>query len=92
MLALNKTFDQNLISVIVSSKSIHHSGYALFKKKKKTGPAVPINVSLTSSLVVKMLTVLVNTISNSNAKATHILVAKILAHMPYLMSKVLTIL
>ena len=57
-----------------------------------------------SSLVVKLLTILVNTISNSqvifakkmwvafaNAKATHIFLAKILAYMPYLMIKVLTI-
>ena len=53
--------------------------------------------------MVKMLTVLVGTISNSqvfllkkcvafaNAKATHIFSAKILAYMPYLMIEVLTI-
>ena len=68
------------------------------------GPVVQSVVSLTSSLVVKMLTVLVSTISNSqvffaekmwvafaDAKATHIFSAKILAYMPYLMIKVLTI-
>ena len=69
------------------------------------GPVVQSIVSLTSSLVVKMLTVLVSTISNSqvflqkkisvafaNAKATHIFFsAKILAYMPYLMIKVLTL-
>ena len=73
-------------------------------KKKYQGPVVQSIVSLTSSLVVKMLTVLVSTISNSqlfllkkmcvafaNAKATHIFSAKILAYMPYLMIKVLTI-
>ena len=52
--------------------------------------------------MVKMLTVLVSTISDSqvfllkkmwvaNAKATHIFSAKILAYVPYLMIKVLTI-
>ena len=55
-----------------------------------------------SWLVVKMLTVLVSTIFNSQifllkkmrvafAKATHIFSAKILAYFPYLMIKVLTI-
>ena len=34
-------------------------------KKKKQGPVVQSVVSLTSSLVVKVLAVLVNTISNS---------------------------
>ena len=52
------------------------------------GPVQNI-VSLTSLLVVKMLTVLVSTTSNSqvafeNAKATHIFSAKILTFMPYL--------
>ena len=54
-------------------------------------------VSLTSSLVVKMLTVLVSIISNSqvfllkkwvafaNANATHIFSSNILVYMPYLM-------
>ena len=37
------------------------------KKKKKQGPVVQRVVSLTSSLGVKMLTVLVSTISNSQA-------------------------
>ena len=68
------------------------------------GPVVQSIVSLMSLLVVKMLTVLVSTISNSqlfllkkmwvvfaNAKATHIFSAKILAKKPYLMIKVLTI-
>ena len=69
------------------------------------GPVVQSIVSLTDSLVVKMLTVLVSTISNSqvillkknvssfaNAKATHIFFsAKILAYVPYLIIKVLTI-
>ena len=51
-------------------------------------------VSLTSSLEVKMLTVLVSNspvILLKNAKATHIFFRKILAYMPYLMIKVLTI-
>ena len=69
-----------------------------------TGPVVQSVVSLTSSLVVKMLTVLLSTISNSQvffwkkmwvasafAKATHIFSTKILAYMPYLMIKDLTI-
>ena len=65
------------------------------------GPVVQSIVSLMSLLVVKILTVLVSTISNSqlflqififaNAKATHIFSAKILVNMPYLMIKVLTI-
>ena len=69
-----------------------------------TGPVFQSIVSLTSSLVVKMLTVLVSTISNSylfllkkmwvafaNAKATHIFSAKILVYMSCLMMKVLTV-
>ena len=64
------------------------------------GPVVQRVVSLTSLLMVKMLTVLVSTISNSLvffaekmwfAKATHIFSAKILVYMPYLMNKFLTI-
>ena len=68
------------------------------------GSVVQSIFSLTSSLVVKMLTVLVSTIYISqvffaekmcvafaNAKATHICSAKLLAYMPYLMMKVLTI-
>ena len=68
------------------------------------GPVVHSIVSLTSSLVVKMLTVLVSIISNSqvfllkkmrvafaNAKATHFFPAKILSYMPYVMNKVLTL-
>ena len=68
------------------------------------GPVVQSIVSLTSSLVVKMLTVLVSAISNpqvfllkkmwvafSSAKATNIFSAKILAYRSYLKIKVLTI-
>ena len=68
------------------------------------GPVVQSIISLMSLLVVKMLTLLVSTKSNSqvfslkkmwvafaDAKATHIFSAKILAYMPYLMVKVLTI-
>ena len=59
------------------------------------GPVVQSMVSLTSSLVVKILTVLVSTISKSQvfllkvafANATHIFSAKILAYMPYFMIK-----
>ena len=71
-------------------------------KKLNQDSDVQSIISLKSSLVVKMLTVLVSTISNSqlfllkkmwvafaNAKATHIFSAKILAYMPYLMIKVL---
>ena len=73
------------------------------KKKKKTssGPVVQSIVSVTSSLVVKMLTALVSTISYSQVffaenvssfcKAFHIFSTKILAYLPYLMIKVLTI-
>ena len=67
------------------------------------GPVVQSIVNLMSLLVVKMLTVLVNTISDShvyllkmcvafvNAKTTHIFSAKSLAYMPYLIIKVLMI-
>ena len=65
------------------------------------GPVVQSVVSLTSSLRVKILTVLARTVSNSqalifaeknvSAKATHIFSAKILAYMAYLMIKVLRI-
>ena len=68
------------------------------------GPVVQSIVSLSSSLVVKMLTVQVSTIPKSqvffaekmwvafaNAKAAHIFWAKILAYRPYFMIKVLTI-
>ena len=62
-------------------------------------PVVQSVVSLTSSLVVKLLTVLVSTISNSqvfllkkkmwvafaNAKAAHIFSAKILAYIQHFM-------
>ena len=59
------------------------------------GPVVQSVVSLMSSLVVKILTALVSTISNSQVfllknvssfcKASHIFSAKIIAYMPYLM-------
>ena len=72
--------------------------YSILLLVIKQGPVVQSVVSLTSSLVVKMLTVLVSTIPNSqvffaekNAKATHIFSAKLLAYMPYLMIKILTI-
>ena len=66
------------------------------------GPVVQSIISLTSLLVVKMLTVLVSKISNSqvfllkkcaNAKATHIFFSKNISIYcrPYLMIKVLTI-
>ena len=66
------------------------------------GPVVQSIVSLTSSLVVKILTVLVCTISNSPVfllkknvcsckRYSHFFSAKILWYMPYLMIKVLTI-
>ena len=64
------------------------------------GPVVQSIVSLTSSLVVKMLTVLVSTISNSqvffaekkNMKSySHFFSATISAYMPYLIIKVLMI-
>ena len=70
---------------------------------KVLGPVVQSIVSLTSSFVVKMLTVPVRTISNSqvfllknvssfaNAKATHIFSAKILAYIPYFTTKVLKV-
>ena len=61
------------------------------------GPVVKSIISLMSTLVFKILTVLVSTISNSQVfllktKASYfIFSAKILAYMPYLMIKVLTI-
>ena len=77
------------------------------RKTETLGPIVQSIVSLTSSLVVKMLTTLVSTVTLylihsyfaekkmwvafANAKATHIFSANILAYMPYLMIKVLTI-
>ena len=69
------------------------------------GPSCSSIVSLTSSLVVKILTVLVSTISNSQVffaekknvssfckckSYSHFFSAKILAYMPHLMIKVLT--
>ena len=66
-----------------------------FGKKKCLGPIVQSIISLTNSLVVKMLTVLVSTISNSQVfllkKCDSHFSAKILAFMPYLMIKVLTV-
>ena len=62
------------------------------------GPAVQSVVSLTSSIVVKILTVLGCTISNFTGifaekmwVAYHIFSAKILVYMPYLMFKILMI-
>ena len=59
------------------------------------GPVVQSVVSLMSSLVIKMLIALVSTISNSQLfllkKMCHFFSAKILAYMPYLMIKILTI-
>ena len=70
----------------------------MYDEDDALGPVVQSIISLTSSFVVKMLTVLVSTIFNSqvffaekmwvafaNAKATHIFPAKILEYMPYLM-------
>ena len=79
-----------------NNKDLGHSSIALdkfFFKQKVLGPVVQ------SSLVVKLLTVLVSTIYNSQvfllkkciAKATHIFSAKQLAYMPYLMVKLLYI-
>ena len=64
------------------------------KKTIDLGPVVQSIVSLMSLLVVKMLTVLVSTISNSQVFLLKLLTffsAKILAYNPYLMTKVLTI-
>ena len=65
---------------------------------KHQSPVVQNIVSLTSPLVVKMLTVLVNRISNSQVfllkkmlVAFAIFLAKILMYMPYLMIKVSTV-
>ena len=65
---------------------------------KNQGPVLQSIFSLTSSLVVKMLTVLVSTISNSHVfllekceKLLTFFSAKILAYVPYLMIKFLTI-
>ena len=64
------------------------------------GPVIQSIISLTSSLVVKLLTVLESTIPNSevflmkknvSSFCKSIFSAKILAYMPYLMIKVLTI-
>ena len=62
---------------------------------KEQGPVVQSVVSLTSSLVVKMLTVLLSTISNSQLfllkmqmqKLLTFFSAKILAYIPYLKIK-----
>ena len=77
--------------------------FFMFTRKTDQGPVVQSIISLTSSLVVKMLIVLVSALSNSqvfllkkmlvafaNAKAAHIFSAKILACMP-LFNKVLMI-
>ena len=74
-------------------------------KHKYLGPVVQSIVSLTSSLVAKMLSSTkyntkftgifaeknVSSFCKCKAKATHIFSAKILGHMPYSMIKVLTI-
>ena len=66
---------------------------------KEQGPVVQSVVSLTSSLVVKMLTVLLSTISNSQLfllkmqmqKLLTFFSAKILAYIPYLKVKDITV-
>ena len=91
-------FNSCFQSGVAGSSSCNYGNFLI------QGPVVRSIVSLTSLLVVKMLTVLVSTVSNShvfllkkcvakfaNAKATHIFSAKILAHVPYLMIKVLMI-
>ena len=62
-------------------------------------PVIPSIVNLTSSLIVKLLTVPVSTFNSQvfllnkgefvNAKAAHIFSAKILAYIPYIMIRVL---
>ena len=79
-------------------------GYLHIKHFFNMGPVVQRIVSLTSFLVVKMLTILVSAISNSQAlllkkcekllqmqKLLTFFSAKILAYMPWLMLKVLII-
>ena len=96
-----------LIVVILSYLQImiftlHESGdrstITANKAFKNHDPAVQSIISLTNSLVAKIITALVSTVSNLQllfaekcAKATHIFSAKILAYMRYLMIKVLTI-
>ena len=58
---------------------------------KEQGPVVQSIISLTSLLMVKMLAVLVSTISKSQVVLLTFFSAKILGRMPYLMIKVLTI-
>ena len=75
--------------------------YSFLLFSKQQGPVVQSIFNLTSSLVVKLLTVIVSTISYSQVfllkkKPVQLLIltffsAKILAYMPYLMIKVLTI-
>ena len=64
-------------------------------RKKELGPVVQSAVSLTSSLVVKMLTALVSTIpkffQKKKCKSYSHFSAKILAYVPYLVIKILTI-
>ena len=69
-----------------------------YQSKTYLSPVVQSVVSLTYSLVVKMLTVVESTISNSQIfllkkceKLLTFFSAKILAYMPYLMIKILTI-
>ena len=93
-----------LLLLFVKQKKAVLSHCICPKYQGNLGPVVQSIISLTSLLVVKILTLLVSTISNSqvffaekmwvalaNANVTHILSAKILANMPYLMIKVLTI-
>ena len=92
-----------LFDTLIFLYHYHNSRQGAFFNHKILGPVVQSMVRLMSSLVVKMLTFLVSTISNSlvfllknvssfaNAKATHIFQQKKLACMPYLMSKVLKI-
>ena len=96
-----------LVSGTPSSHFQYHNLYFCGKIRKifiLLGPFVQSIVSIMSLLVVKMLTVLVSTVCNSqifllkkmwvtfaNAKATHFFSAKILAYLSYLMIKCLTI-
>ena len=103
---LNCCIWRDLIKPSLPFSFFWFSACSVFPKATFQGPVVQSIISLTSSLLLKMLTVLVNTISNSqvfllekmwvafaNAKPTHICSAKILAYtcMPYLMIKVLKI-
>ena len=107
-LSFNKTYDgtDETYRLVITTAADDILIFFPFKGHFQ-GPVVQSLVSLTSSLVVKMLTVLVSTICNSqvryfcwkkmwvafaNAKATHFFFfSKKLAYMPYLMIKILTI-